>query len=124
MSRVVARTAYIAPGYGRLAVELHGGTFIGDAGMLKSEVNGVVENDLGYIIHARHWRQGYGLEAARGCLDLARDARMPRVIATMAADNIGSVRVAERLDLVLEARFDNRRNRGKQTLLFAWHARA
>lgn len=38
-------------GYGRLAVELkETGEIIGDAGLLKLETDGQIENDLGYII--------------------------------------------------------------------------
>ena len=118
-----AMAAYRDRGFGRWAVELHDGTRIGDAGVMCTEVNGVMENDLGYIIQAAHWRRGYGVEAARACLDVARDAGMIRVVANMAADNTGSVRVAQRLGFAQEASFDNPRNRNKETLLFAWHAR-
>jgi len=40
----------------------------------------------------------------------------------MAADNVGSERVAQRLGFTLECRFRNPRNRDMETLLYAWNA--
>jgi ribosomal-protein-alanine N-acetyltransferase len=113
-----ALTAYAVPGYGRCAVELHDGTYIGDAGVVRGAVNGRDENDLGYIIDERFWGRGYGLEAAEACVSHARQHGIGRIVANMAADNVASIRVAERLGFALERRFANPRNRGKETLLF------
>jgi RimJ/RimL family protein N-acetyltransferase len=113
-----ALAAYAVPGYGRWAVQLHDGTYIGDAGIMRSEVDGVVENDLGYIIHSRYWRQGYGVEAAQGCIDVALAAGMHRMVANMAADNLGSVRVAQRLGFQLTHSFENPRNLNKTTHVY------
>ncbi|QQZ58990.1 GNAT family N-acetyltransferase [Paenibacillus sonchi] len=64
--------SYLTQGFGRWAVELkETGRLIGDAGIMKSELNGRVENDLGYIIHSDYWRQGYAYEAAKSILSYA-----------------------------------------------------
>ena len=119
-----AVTAYeTAGGYGRFAVELHDGTYVGDAGILRSEVGGRLENDLGYVIDHRYWRHGYGLEAARACVERGRAAGQLRIVTNMAADNHPSVRVSERLGFRLERRFVNPRNRNKETLLFVWESK-
>ncbi len=110
-------------GHGRCAIEsIETGEYVGDAGIVEALVDGRRENDLGYIVSHRFWRRGYGLEAARACLDYGRAMGMRRIVANMATDNVGSVRVAERLGLVLEKRFVNPRNRGKETFLYAWNA--
>ena len=113
--------SYAAHGYGRwAAIDRASGAQIGDVGLMKAQVNGRDEIDLGYIIHHPYWRQGYALEAARAVLDFAR-ARpsITRVVANMAHDHHGSRRVAEKLGMAFEGEFVNARNRNIRTLLFA-----
>jgi [ribosomal protein S5]-alanine N-acetyltransferase len=117
-----ALDAYSTPGIGRLAVEFHDGTYIGDAGIVRAQILERTENDLGYIVGHTFWRSGYGLEAARACFEHGRVHGQRRIVANMAADNLGSVRVAQRLGFTLESRFHNPRNRDKETLLYAWNA--
>jgi [ribosomal protein S5]-alanine N-acetyltransferase len=117
-----ALDAYATPGLGRFAIELSDGTYIGDAGIVRAQILDQAENDLGYIIDQAFWRRGFGLEAARACFDHGRAHGQRRIVANMAADNLGSVRVAQRLGFTLERRFRNPRNRNKETLLYAWNA--
>lgn len=117
-----AMEGYATPGYGRFAVELADGAYIGDAGILVAQIQGRTENDLGYIIAHSQWRLGYGLESARACFDYGHGQGLQRIVANMAHDNVGSIRVARQLGFTLETRFLNPRNRNKETLLFAWHA--
>ena len=117
-----ALDAYATPGLGRLAVELIDGTYIGDAGIASAQILDRTENDLGYIVSHAFWRNGYGLEAARACFEHGRNTGQRRIVANMAADNVGSVRVARQLGFTLETRFPNPHNRNKETLLFAWNA--
>jgi len=113
---------YATPGFGRFAIELLDGTYIGDAGIVQSQILDRTENDLGYIIGHAFWRNGYGLEAARTCFEHGRSHGQQRIVANMAVDNLGSVRVAQRLGFTLERRFRNPRNRDKETLLYVWDA--
>ena len=85
---------YATPGYGRFAVELADGAYIGDAGILVAQIQGRTENDLGYIIAHSQWRLGYGLESARACFDYGHGQGLQRIVANMAHDNVGSIRVA------------------------------
>ena len=109
-------------GLGRMAIELADGTYIGDAGIVRAQILDRTENDLGYIIDKGFWRSGYGFEAALACFEYGRGHGQQRIVANMAADNLGSVRVAQRLGFTLEQRFRNTRNRDKETLLYAWNA--
>jgi len=112
-----ARAGYAEPGFGRFAVWL-GARYIGDAGILRADVNGRPENDLGYIIDHRHWGHGYGLEAARALLEEGHRRGLGRIVASMAVSNTASVRVAEKLGMRLEVRFLNARNRHFETLVY------
>ncbi len=108
-------------GFSRWALCLRSsGRQIGDCGFIDAVVDGRRENDIGYIIHAPYWRQGYAVEAARASLEHGfRAFGMDRIIANMAHDHIGSQRVAERIGMKKEKEFLNERNRGIPTCLYA-----
>lgn len=108
-------------GFGRWAVELTAtGELIGDAGLMKQEIDGKPENDLGYIVHAAHWGKGYGLEAASAFPQYGFESLdLKRICANMPVDHISSRKVAERLGMKLEKQFDNPRNRNIRTCLYA-----
>lgn len=73
---------------------------IGQVGLLLQHVDGVDEPEIGYMIHAEHWRQGYALEAASAVRDYAfGELDRPRVISLIRPANIPSQRVALRLGL-------------------------
>ncbi len=107
--------------FGRFAVELkESGKLIGDCGILLSEVDGKQENDLGYIIHSDYWGRGYGTEAAQACLDFGfNKLGLTRIAANMASDNTASIRVAEKIGMIKEKEYLNKRNRNILTYLFA-----
>jgi [ribosomal protein S5]-alanine N-acetyltransferase len=113
---------YATHGYGRMAVVLRAsGAIIGDCGVMNLEINGRPEHDLGYIIHHPYWRQGYAVEAASACLSHSIDTLgLTRVVANMAVDHTGSMRVAERLGMRRERTFANPRNRGIMTHLYVF----
>ena len=116
-----ASAAFAATGLGRMLVELReGGVPIGDCGIVEAEINGRREYDLGYIIHHPYWRQGFGVECARACLDYGiRTLGLRRIVANMPHDHTASARVAERLGMRREATFHNPRNRNILTYLYA-----
>ncbi|MEI7025091.1 GNAT family N-acetyltransferase [Paenibacillus sp. y28] len=111
-------------GFGRMAVVARsGGRLIGDCGLARTEVNGREEVDLGYIIYAPEWNNGYGLEAAKACLqDGMSRLKLNRIVANMPAHHTASRKVAEKLGMKQEEQFYNTRNRGILTCLYAWEA--
>ncbi len=116
-----AIASYESNGFGRYAGILKStNSHIGDVGMMRVPVNGKDEIDLGYIIHADHWRNGYGIEAATAILQFGMEKKLPRIVANMAHDNIASQRVAERLGMMKELEFINARNRDILTYLYVW----
>lgn len=77
--------------------------FIGLCGLLRQQIEGVDEVEVGYRLFDRYWRQGYGREAAAACLDYAESAlKLSSVISLILAENIPSIGVAERNGLCFE----------------------
>ncbi|TCM96574.1 RimJ/RimL family protein N-acetyltransferase [Paenibacillus sp. BK033] len=107
-------------GYGRYAVELKKTSeIIGDAGLLKLEIDGQPENDLGYIVKSDFWGQGFGYEAANALMMHGfEDLNLKRICANMPATHYASIKVAEKLGMKLEKRFMNKRNRNILTCLY------
>jgi [ribosomal protein S5]-alanine N-acetyltransferase len=115
-------TSYAENGFGRFAVLLkQTGELIGDAGILKSEINGKIENDLGYIIYHPFWNNGYATEAAEAILRRGLDSiGLRRIAANIAFDNIPSQRIAEKIGMKKESEFKNKRNRNILTFLYLY----
>lgn len=117
---------YAELGFGRWAVALKAtGTLIGDCGIIHIEVAGTPEYDLGYIIDHRHWRRGYASESAAACKDFAVSALgIRRLVANLPTSHVASARVAEKIGMTWEKTFNNPRNRGIPTHLYAFTARS
>ena len=86
-------------GYGRFAVELkENRKVIGFCG-----IKFIPELDLpelGYRFMKEYWGKGIGTEAAKVCVDFAReDLNMSKLIALIIPENIGSIRVAEKVGM-------------------------
>ena len=70
------------------------------SGCCKQHVDGVDEPEIGYLIHAPYWRQGYALEAAAGVRDYAfGELGKRRVISLIRPVNIPSQRVSLRVGM-------------------------
>lgn len=112
--------SYQENGFGRWLVILkERNTVVGDCGIMKSEINNQLENDLGYIIDQHYWKQGYGTEAARACMHYAFDElQLDSICINMPVDHVSSRRVAELIGMKLETEFNNSRNRNIRTYLF------
>jgi RimJ/RimL family protein N-acetyltransferase len=90
---------------------------IGQVGLLRQQVDGVDEPEIGYLIHAPFWRQGYAVEAASAVRDFAFNKRnYTRVISLIRPVNIPSQRVALRIGMKPEKLTNFR---GLEHLVFA-----
>lgn len=96
-------TRYRKDGFGYFAVILkESGALIGQAGLMKSTINGNEAVELGYILDNLYWHNGYGIEAARACLEYAFDELgLKTVCCSIRPENGASIRVAERLGMTL-----------------------
>lgn len=95
---------YETDGYCYWAVVREGDNqFIGICGILKQEVDGQVETEIGYRILDMFWGKGYGTEAAEGCIKYAKEKlKKTSVISLIRSVNAPSKRVAEKNGLKFE----------------------
>jgi len=107
--------------YGRCALILKDtGETIGDVGVSRGTFAGAERDDLGYIVHRRHWGHGYATEAALALRDHYFGVfGLTELFANMAADHHDSRRVAEKIGMRRVLEFHNPRNRGLLTYLYA-----
>ena len=86
-------------GYGRFAVELkETGEVIGFCGI--KYLPEIDLNEVGYRYLKECWGRGIGTEAARVCVEFARDdLEIEKLIALIIPENTGSIRVAEKLGM-------------------------
>jgi len=90
---------YKKHGYGRFAVELkQSGKVIGFCGIkYLPEIN---LPELGYRYLKEYWGMGIGTEAAKACVEFAReDLRIEKLVALIDPENTASIRVAEKLGM-------------------------
>lgn len=77
--------------------------FIGICGLLKQEVDGQVETEIGYRILDKFWGKGYATEAADGCIKYAKEKLGKRsIISLILSVNASSIKVAEKNGLKFE----------------------
>ena len=83
-------------GFGLWAVVLKGtGEFIGDCGISIQNIDGEMLPEIGYHIHKRYWREGFGKEAARTARDWVFDhTDFDIVYSYMKYTNVGSYNTA------------------------------
>jgi RimJ/RimL family protein N-acetyltransferase len=73
---------------------------IGQAGLLKIELDGVDEIGLGYLIHRPFWGRGLATEAAAACRDYAfGHLAAARLVCPIRPENRASQRVALRIGM-------------------------
>ncbi len=98
------RDRYIEFGYGFwLAVDRESGRPIGQIGLTQPRVEGVPEDDIGYIIHRPYWRMGYATEGAAAVRDYTFEVlRRPRVVCLIRPENGPSQGVATKIGLARE----------------------
>ena len=80
--------------------EAESGTLIGQAGLVKSTINGNEAVELGYILDNAYWHHGYGTEAAHACLEYAfGELALKTVCCSIRPENVASIRVTEKLGM-------------------------
>lgn len=96
-------TRYHKDGYGYFAVVLKdSGKLIGQAGLLKSVIQEQEIVELGYIFDNCFWGQGYGMEAAKACVEYARHTlNLKELYCSIRPCNNSSIRIASKLRMSL-----------------------
>lgn len=98
------RERLAADGFARWAVVARDTSeLVGDAGLSRTEVAGVEEVELGWVIRPDRWGNGYATEAAAAWLDRAfGPLGLDRVVSMIRRENVASRRVAERLGMSVD----------------------
>ena len=101
---------YIKNGIGRFAVVLKKtNKVIGWAGIkfvTETENNHTNFYDIGYRLQEKHWRKGYGLEAAKAWLDYGfNQMQIPVIIATAHVDNEGSNAILQKIGMIQKEQY-------------------
>jgi len=93
-----------ATGVGFRAVTLRtDGSYLGHAGLLPQEVDGVEELEVAYWFLRKHWGRGYATEAACALRDHALFAlKRRRLVSLIAQGNSASQAVAQRIGMLRE----------------------
>ena len=96
-------TRYRKDGFGYYAVLLkESNALIGQTGLMKSTINRNEAVELGYILDDTYWHNGYGMEAARACLEYAfGDLNLDTVCCSIRPENKASLHLAEKLGMSL-----------------------
>ena len=77
------------------------GTPIGMCGLLKRDA--LDDVDIGFAFVPEFWSKGFAIEAATAVMEHARrDFGLQRIVAVTNPDNVGSIRLLEKLGLVFE----------------------
>lgn len=91
-------------GWSRFAV-IHKATneFMGFCGYFPFQGTSFNEIDLGWRYAKKYWNQGYGTEAANAVLKLGIEKfKFPRIISTSYPENIGSIRIMQKIGMTYE----------------------
>ena len=85
---------------------------IGDCGLVRHEVDGAMETDIGWHVLRAHWGQGYATEAAEASRDYAfAQVGVERLVAQIHPENYASRRVAEKIGMRLLREYEHARGR-------------
>jgi RimJ/RimL family protein N-acetyltransferase len=86
-----------------LVSEKRGGEPVGQVGLVRQWVDGVPEDEIGYLIARAHWRRGFAFEAAAATRDHSFGALgRRRVISLIRPENLPSRGVARKLGMAVE----------------------
>lgn len=104
---------YTKYGFGRWAVvDKTTDEYLGWCGLKYSA--DLDEYDIGFRFFKRHWNKGYATEAAQACLKLGfEDFNMQTIVGRAMKQNIGSVRVLQKLGMTYTGTFDFDKHQGE-----------
>ncbi|MEZ5106325.1 MAG: GNAT family N-acetyltransferase [Draconibacterium sp.] len=93
-------------GVGRLAViDKETSEFLGWCGLKFSEDKN--EYDIGFRFYKKHWNKGFATETAKKCLDFGfNKLKIEKIVGRAMTENIGSIKVLEKIGMTLKENFD------------------
>lgn len=116
--RQALRKVHDAPTYDLWAVvDVELGKVVGHCGLLPRRLGTRDVIELVYVFGSRHWGRGLATEAARAVVDHGWSLGLERVVAVVAPENLGSIRVARKLGMTIAE--DLVRADGSRAFVFA-----
>ncbi len=93
--------SYQKYGYGKYAlIHRQSGRLIGYCGIVVEEIEGKLENELGYRLDSEFWGKGLATEAAKACLEYYFDQlNLDSVLGIVEPENYASIRVLEKVGM-------------------------
>jgi RimJ/RimL family protein N-acetyltransferase len=93
--------SYQKNGYGKWAViHRQSGSLIGYCGIAVEEIEGKLENELGYRLDSEFWGQGLATEAAKACLAYGfNQLNLDSVLGIVEPENRASIKVLEKIGM-------------------------
>lgn len=80
--------------------------FVGTAGPLIEDINGIKYIGIAYVIDKKYWGKGYGFESAKASVDYAfNNLNAKVVIAQIRPDNLSSRKIAEKLNMKIQSEY-------------------
>jgi len=100
------RARYARDGHGYWLASLReSGEPVGQAGIIRVEIEGAAELALGYIVRRALWRHGFAAEAAAACRDHVFGALgTARAVTLIRPENLPSLGVARKIGMRVERR--------------------
>jgi RimJ/RimL family protein N-acetyltransferase len=98
------RERFEIDGFARWAILVREtGELVGDAGLTRTDVEGVAEIELGWVVRPDRWGLGYATEAGAAWRDRALgELGLRRIVSLIRPANVASRRVAEKLGMIVE----------------------
>lgn len=100
--------SYQENGFGLWAIiDQQNNNFIGQCGIVYSEVEGESLLEIGYLVNKQFWNQGYATSASQLCLTYAKNSlKAEKICSIIRETNFSSQKVAEKNSMTLVKQFD------------------
>ncbi len=74
--------------------------FVGQCGLMKNEIDGKEEIELGYSVLRKFWNRGYAAEMAKAALDFGfANLKLTRIVSVIEKENIASIHVSKKIGM-------------------------
>lgn len=100
--------SYQENGFGLWAIiDQKSQNFIGQCGIVYSDVENQLLLEIGYLVNKRYWNQGYATSASQLCITYAKNSlKAEKICSIIRETNLSSQKVAEKNGMTIVKQFD------------------